>query len=227
MGILGILIWHCRQGRATSTWICRNKWYQRYQWVPSHTHQIWTQSAQPFARYRKVVCSDAYHLSLTCVKVAGWSLTTRNNYTYHQLVSKHAPNLNVIGPAVVELPSPRVGCLRHLLTQHVPRAVVGTGEYRCLSNKQLIRWWHRAKLVMPFQRYKRLRSVTMAGRSYWLFSDIYVEVPGVPKNVPHLNLEYLKNYARDVHDFGVIRKPVSWKFLCFDEHIRCHEATRY
>ena len=27
---------------------------------------------------------------------------------------------------------------------------------------------------------------------------------GAPKNVPHLNLEYLKNYALDVHDFGVI-----------------------
>ena len=51
------------------------------------------------------------------------------------------------------------------------------------------------------------------------------QIPGVPKNVPHLNLEYLKNYARDVHDFGVIRKCISWKFLCFDEHIPCHEAT--
>ena len=26
-------------------------------------------------------------------------------------------------------------------------------------------------------------------------------IPGVPKNVPHLNLEYLQNYARDVLDF--------------------------
>ena len=30
-----------------------------------------------------------------------------------------------------------------------------------------------------------------------------------PKNVPHLNLDYIKNYPRDVHDFGVIRKRVS------------------
>ena len=47
------------------------------------------------------------------------------------------------------------------------------------------------------------------------------------KNVPHLNLEYLKNYARDVHDVGVIRKRVLWKLLCYDEDIPCHEATRY
>ena len=46
-----------------------------------------------------------------------------------------------------------------------------------------------------------------------------------PQNVPHLNLDYIKNYPRDVHDFGVIRKRVSWKFVCFDEHFPCHEAT--
>ena len=27
---------------------------------------------------------------------------------------------------------------------------------------------------------------------------IYIIIPGVPKNVPHLNLEYPKNYARDM-----------------------------
>ena len=37
------------------------------------------------------------------------------------------------------------------------------------------------------------------------------------------------NYARDVHAFGVIRKRVSWKLLCFGEVgelISCHEAAR-
>ena len=62
---------------------------------------------------------------------------------------------------------------------------------------------------------------------YVLCMYVCMYVPGVPKHVPHLNLECLKNYARDVHDFGVIRKCISWKFLCFDEHITHHEATRY
>ena len=79
-------------------------------------------------------------------------------------VSKHTPNLSVIGQAVMELP--RVWCLRHPLTQHVPRAVAGTGVYRCRSNTKLIGWWHRTKktaraLVIPFQRYKRLKIVTV------------------------------------------------------------------
>ena len=79
-------------------------------------------------------------------------------------MSKHTPNLSVIGQAVVELP--RVWCLRHPLTQHVPRAVAGTGVYRCPSNTKLIGWWHRTKktaraLVIPFQSYKRLKIVTV------------------------------------------------------------------
>ena len=57
-------------------------------------------------------------------------------------------------------------CLRHPLTQHVPRAVSGTGVYRCRSTTKLIGWWHRTKktarvLVIPFQRYKRLKIVTV------------------------------------------------------------------
>ena len=62
------------------------------------------------------------------------ALCKRNSYP----VSKHTPNLNVIGLAVVELS--RAWCLRHPLTQHVPRAVVGTGVYRCRSNTKLIGW---------------------------------------------------------------------------------------
>ena len=62
------------------------------------------------------------------------TLCKRNSYP----VSKHSPNLNVIGQAVVELPM--VLCLRHPLTQHVPRAVSGTGVYRCRSNTKLIGW---------------------------------------------------------------------------------------
>ena len=53
-------------------------------------------------------------------------------------VFKQTPNLNVIGQAVVELP--KVWCLRHPLTQHVPRAVAGTGVYRCRPNTKLIGW---------------------------------------------------------------------------------------
>ena len=61
---------------------------------------------------------------------------------------------------------PRVWCLRHPLTQHVPRAVAGTGVYQCRSNTKLIGWWHRTNktaraLVITFQRYKRLKIVTV------------------------------------------------------------------
>ena len=61
---------------------------------------------------------------------------------------------------------PRVWCLRHPLTQHVPRAVSGTGVYRYRSKTKLIGWWHQTKktahaLVIPFQRYKRLQIVTV------------------------------------------------------------------
>ena len=45
-----------------------------------------------------------------------------------QLVYKHTPNLNAIGPTVMELSM--VWCLRHPLTRHVSRAVAGTGGYR-------------------------------------------------------------------------------------------------
>ena len=41
------------------------------------------------------------------------------------LVYKHIPNLNAIGPTVMELSM--VGCLRHPLTRHMSRAVAGTG----------------------------------------------------------------------------------------------------
>ena len=100
-------------------------------------------------------CARAHvqiHPTSTLCKINSW------------LVSKHTPNLNVIGQAVVELPM--VSCLRHPLTQHVPRAVAGTGVYRCRSNTKLIGWWHRTKktaraLVIPFQRYKRLKIVTV------------------------------------------------------------------
>ena len=83
-------------------------------------------------------------------------------------VSSHTPNLNAIGPAVVELPRERMSPTPS--SRHVPRAVADTGGYRCRSNTWLIGWWHRIKmtvceLVIPFQR-------NPAGRSYWLFSRI-------------------------------------------------------
>ena len=63
---------------------------------------------------------------LTCVKlIASWSL-------------KDAPNFNAIGSAVMELS--RVGCLQYPLTGQVPRAVAGTGGYRCRSNTKFIEW---------------------------------------------------------------------------------------
>ena len=55
-----------------------------------------------------------------------------------QLVSKHTPNLNAIGPAVVELPMERVSPTPS--PRHVPRVVAGTGGYRCRSNTKFIEW---------------------------------------------------------------------------------------
>ena len=89
------------------------------------THKILTRSAQPFARSGKRgvhVRTCRFSPPLHCLK---------------EIVG-HKPNLNVIGQAVVELP--RVWCLRHPLTQRVPRAVTGTGVYRCRSNTKLIGW---------------------------------------------------------------------------------------
>ena len=88
---------------------------------------------------------------LTCVEV---------------IASKHTPNLNAIGPAVVKLPMERVSPTPS--PRHVPRAVTGTGRYRCRSNTKFIEWWHRTKKtaresVNPFQRYKILKSVTGSG----------------------------------------------------------------
>ena len=53
--------------------------------------------------------------------------------------------------------------------RHVPRAMAGTGGYRCRSNTKFIDWWHRTKKtaresVNPFQRYKLLKSVMGSGR---------------------------------------------------------------
>ena len=65
--------------------------------------------------------------------------------------------------------------------RHVPRAVAGTGGYRYRSNTWLVGWWHRIKmtvreLVIPFQRNKRSKSVTTAGRPLILTFLRYIEV---------------------------------------------------
>ena len=93
-------------------------------------------------------------------------------------VPSHTPNLNAIGPAVVELPRERVSPT--LSPRHVPRAVAGTSGYRYRSNTWLIGWLHRIKmtvreLVIPFQRNKRSKSVTTAGRpaAHTDFSPVY------------------------------------------------------
>ena len=120
-----------------------------------YSHKKFERNPPSRLRDIKDGCARAHvqiHPTSTLCKINSW------------LVSKHTPNLNVIGQAVVELPM--VSCLRHPLTQHVPRAVAGTGVYRCRSNTKLIGWWHRTKktaraLVMPFQRYKRLKIVTV------------------------------------------------------------------
>ena len=67
----------------------------------------------------------------------------------------------------MELPRERVSSTPS--PRYVPRAVAGTGGYRYRSNTWLIGWWHRIKmtvreLVIPFQRNKRSKSVTTAGR---------------------------------------------------------------
>ena len=98
---------------------------------------------------------------------SGWFLIEKTTILTNSCCLHVQPTFgyfSVIGQAVVELP--RVWCLRHPLTQHVPRAVSGAGVYRCRSNTKLIEWWHRTKktaraLVIPFQRYKRLKIVTV------------------------------------------------------------------
>ena len=120
-----------------------------------YSHKKFERNPPSRLRDMKEGCARAHvqiHPTSTLCKINSW------------LVSKHTPNLNVIGQAVVELPM--VSCLRHPLTQHVPRAVAGTGVYRCRSNTKLIGWWHRTKktaraLVIPFQRYKRLKIVAV------------------------------------------------------------------
>ena len=108
-----------------------------------------------------------------CLKSWSWLRLRHRSHKngFVPIPAKHAPNLNAIEPAVVELS--RVGCLRHPLTRHVPRASVGTGGYRCRSNMNFIEWWHRKKKtaresINPFQRYTFLESVT--GWS-WVGSD--------------------------------------------------------
>ena len=85
------------------------------------------------------------------------------------LVYKHIPNLNAIGPAVVELPMDRVSPT----PSHSARATC-RGRHRrvsvsCRSNTKFIEWWYRTKKtaresVNPFQRYKLLKSVMGSGR---------------------------------------------------------------
>ena len=79
----------------------------------------------------------------------------------------------------MELPRERVSSTPS--PRHVPRAVAGTGGYRYRSNTWLIGWWHRIKmtvreLVIPFQRNKRSKSVTTAGRPLILTFLRYIEV---------------------------------------------------
>ena len=120
------------------------------------THQIWTQSAQLFARSGKRVCTCARADALHLKHVEIWTQSGQPLWSYQ---GRGCPRQST--------PSPR----------HVSRAVAGTGGYRCRSNIWLIGWWRLIKvtvreLVIPFQRNKRSKSVTTAGRSYWVFSRI-------------------------------------------------------
>ena len=124
----------------------------------AHPHRslVWHRtSTQPFARYGKGMCTCACAETL-CKTLMQWASSHRGVARDFWVGGKNR---------------------RQCGTQ----AVAGTGGYRCRSNTKLIGWWgwHRTmmtarELVIPFQRYyRRLKSVTTAGRPLILTSPIY------------------------------------------------------
>ena len=145
---------------------------------PQTTCQISAQSVQPFPRYRKGYISARAHVQM---------YSTHDLGNMHRcLVSKRTPNLATIGRAIPELqlsgqfwhPSRGTRCP----PRWPPPKWAKFGFKQLLLNRTITMRRPRVNQTHSLVDKSFFKSVTTAGRSYWLFSIILKQTSAPARN---------------------------------------------